>query len=90
MDQKKAHRIKYKSTKYLVPEGKLYKRSISLALLRCLQPSETKYALMKVHERICGDHVRKKVLAFKLLRQGYYWPTMQQDDKSFIMKCDTC
>lgn len=72
IDQKKGQKIKYKATWYLMYEGKLYKRSFSLPLLRCLSPSEADYALRKVHEGICGDHVEKKVLAYKLLRQDYY------------------
>ncbi|MCI53488.1 gypsy retrotransposon integrase-like protein, partial [Trifolium medium] len=29
-------------------------------------------------------------LARKALRAGYYWPTMQQDSKEHVKKCDKC
>ncbi|MCI67953.1 hypothetical protein A2U01_0089212, partial [Trifolium medium] len=29
-------------------------------------------------------------LAGKALRAGYYWPTMQEDSKEHVKKCDKC
>ncbi|PNX97897.1 hypothetical protein L195_g021134 [Trifolium pratense] len=29
-------------------------------------------------------------LARKTLRAGYYWPTMQDDAKDHVLKCDKC
>ncbi|KAK3023717.1 hypothetical protein RJ639_042727 [Escallonia herrerae] len=72
------------------PEGILYKKSFSLPYLRCLRPSESLYALQEVHERICGQHLGGRTLAQKILRQGYYWPTMQKDAIEFTRRCDQC
>ncbi|KAK3011208.1 hypothetical protein RJ639_011741 [Escallonia herrerae] len=44
----------------------------------------------EVHEGICGQHLGGHALAHKVLRQGYYWPTMQQDVMSYTKKCDAC
>ncbi|KAK2998485.1 hypothetical protein RJ639_023954 [Escallonia herrerae] len=72
------------------PEGILYKKSFSLPYLRCLRPSESLYALQEVHEGICGQHLGGRTLAQKILRQGYYWPTMQKDAIEFTRRCDQC
>ncbi|KAK3039752.1 hypothetical protein RJ639_027409 [Escallonia herrerae] len=48
------------------------------------------YALREVHEGICGQHLGGRALAHKVLRQGYYWPTMQQDAMSYTRKYDAC
>ncbi|KAK3002009.1 hypothetical protein RJ639_022183 [Escallonia herrerae] len=48
------------------------------------------YALREVHEGICGQHLGGKALAHKILRQGYYWPIMQQDPLEHTKKCDAC
>ncbi|KAK3029542.1 hypothetical protein RJ639_038501 [Escallonia herrerae] len=48
------------------------------------------YALREVHEGICGQHLGGRALAHKVLRQGHYWPTMQQDAMSYTTKCDAC
>ncbi|KAK3006248.1 hypothetical protein RJ639_016475 [Escallonia herrerae] len=49
-----------------------YKRSFCLPYLRCLHPSESLNALQEVHEGICGQHLGGRILAQKILRQGYY------------------
>ncbi|GAV76793.1 rve domain-containing protein, partial [Cephalotus follicularis] len=40
--------------------------------------------------RICGNHTGGRTLSHKLLRQGYYWPTMHQDAIDLVRKCDKC
>lgn len=88
LDRKEARKIKYKSSKYLLHQRKLYNRSFSLPLLWCLHPIETKYAPRKVHEGICDNHIGKKMLAYMLLQLSYYWPAMQQNAEDFDMQCD--
>ncbi|XP_074356553.1 uncharacterized protein LOC141696292 [Apium graveolens] len=40
---------------------------------------EGNYILGEVHEGNCGNHSGGGSLALKVLRQGYYWPTMKED-----------
>ena len=61
-----------------------------MPLLRCLRPSEADYALWEVHEGACGNHLGARSLSHKLLRQGYYWPTMHHDSIEYVKKCDRC
>ncbi|KAK3031413.1 hypothetical protein RJ639_037411 [Escallonia herrerae] len=56
----------------------------------CLRPSESLYALQEVHEGIRGQHLGGRTLAQKILRQGYYWPTMQKDAIEFTRRCHQC
>ncbi|KAK2998191.1 hypothetical protein RJ639_023764 [Escallonia herrerae] len=72
--------------RYALVEGTLHKKSFSLPYLRCLCPSESLYALQEVHEGICGQHLGGRTLAQKILRQGYYWPTMQKDAIEFTRR----
>ncbi|GKU99600.1 hypothetical protein SLEP1_g12423 [Rubroshorea leprosula] len=60
------------------------------ALLRCLTPYEAEYAVREVHEGVCGTHIGGKTLVRKLLRHGYYWPTMVEDVQNYVKKCPTC
>ncbi|KAK3022653.1 hypothetical protein RJ639_045419 [Escallonia herrerae] len=78
------------TARYAVVKSVLYKRSFSLPYLRCLTPIEADYALREVHEGICGQHLGRRALAHKILRQGYYWPTMQHDALEYTKKCDAC
>ena len=87
-DNLAVHKVKHQAPHYVLLDDKLYKRSYSLPLLKCLLPSKADYAMREVHEGICGNHLRGRVLAYKILRQGYYWPTMQEDAVQYVKWCD--
>ena len=72
----------------MMMNGHLYKRSFSLPLLKCLGPTDADYALREVHEEIYKNHLGGKSLAYKVLRQGYYWPTMKKDAAELIRRCE--
>eukprot|EP00253_Pinus_taeda_P030600 PITA_30600 len=42
------------------------------------------------HSSICGGHHYWKTTAHKILRAGYYWPTLFSDVCSFVRSCDKC
>ncbi|GAV62408.1 rve domain-containing protein/RVT_3 domain-containing protein, partial [Cephalotus follicularis] len=89
-DPAEARKLVYRANRFHIQDGILYKRSFSFPWLRCLNPSEADYALREVHEGICGNHTGGRTLSHKLLRQGYYWPTMHQDAINLVRKCDKC
>ena len=89
-DAKEARKLMNQASRYILYEGKLYKRSYSLPLLKCLRPSEADFALREVHEGVCGSHMGARSLSNKLLRQGYYWPTMYHDSVEYVRRCDRC
>ncbi|KAK3005307.1 hypothetical protein RJ639_016917 [Escallonia herrerae] len=89
-ERHEARNLRVKAARYALVEGTLYKKSFSLPYLRCLCPSESIYALQVVHEGISGQHLGGRTLAQKILRQGYYWPTMQRDAIEFTRRCDKC
>ncbi|XP_072076557.1 uncharacterized protein [Arachis hypogaea] len=43
------------------------------------------YVLKEVHEGCCSHHIGGKALARKLIRAGYYWPSMMKDSKEFFI-----
>ena len=54
----------------------LYKRGFSQPYLRCIEEEEAKYVLEEVHRGIYGDDMGVKSLVRKIMRAGYFWPTM--------------
>nr|GEU97964.1 sec14p-like phosphatidylinositol transfer family protein [Tanacetum cinerariifolium] len=38
----------------------------------------------EVHEGACGMHVGARSVVAKIMRQGYYWPTMHEDTKEVV------
>ncbi|MCS5023617.1 hypothetical protein L2V44_14070 [Staphylococcus aureus] len=35
-------------------------------------------------------HIAARSLMRKILRQGYYWPTIRKDTEEFVKTCDKC
>jgi len=62
----------------------------TIGYLKCIEEEEAKYVLEEVHGGVCGDHMGAKSLVKKIMRTGYFWPTMQQDAVEFMKKCDSC
>jgi ribonuclease HI len=90
LDPVEARKLKVRSTRFILIQGVLYKRGFSLPYLRCLDKAEAKYVMREVHEGICGNHSGARSLVHKLVRAGYYWPTMQKDAVSYVRACDKC
>ncbi|MCH80654.1 gypsy retrotransposon integrase-like protein [Trifolium medium] len=63
---------------------------MSIPLLKCLAGREALTVLQEVHEGIAGQHLGGRALTKKVLRAGYYWPSMGQDAKDFVKKCEKC
>ncbi|GKV09734.1 hypothetical protein SLEP1_g21190 [Rubroshorea leprosula] len=89
-DKSDAKLVRRRAAHFTLIDNRLYKRAASMPLLRCLTPYEAEYAVREVHEGVCGTHIGGKTLARKLLRHGYYWPTMVEDAQSYVKKCPTC
>ncbi|XP_024027145.1 uncharacterized protein LOC112093264 [Morus notabilis] len=89
-DKDDARRIRYRATRYLLYDGLLYRRGYSMPLQRCLNDSEAQEVLREIHEGGCGNHTGGQSLALKVLRQGYYWPTLKKDAFQYARRYDKC
>ena len=89
-DKNKARRIRIRAARYLILNNKLYRRSYSQPLLKCLAPEESQYVLAEIHEGIYGNHNGGRTIAHRALSQGYYWPSMLKQAKEYVQKCDKC
>ncbi|XP_065007552.1 uncharacterized protein LOC135638367 [Musa acuminata AAA Group] len=87
LDEVAARRLRRTHAWYAEESGRLYKRSFTHPLLRCLEPDEARTVLAETHEGVCGEHIGGRTLAHKILRQGYYWPTMCRDAKAYVQRC---
>ncbi|GAU12961.1 hypothetical protein TSUD_191520 [Trifolium subterraneum] len=87
-DAKEATKIQKRACSYVLLDDKLYRRGFSIPLLKCVEETRVELILQEIHEGINGQHVGGRSLARKALRAGYYWPTMQNDAKDHVLKCD--
>ncbi|MCH82193.1 gag-pol polyprotein [Trifolium medium] len=85
-DEKEVKMLQRKASSFCLMYGKLYKRGISIPLLKCIDEDDVDYVLREIYEGINGQHLGGRSLARKALRAGYYWPTMQQDAREHVKK----
>ncbi|VFQ94255.1 unnamed protein product [Cuscuta campestris] len=76
-------KVKLSAPRFQLLEGKLYKRSFGVPLLRCLTKSEAERVVAEVHEGVCAAHQMSRTLAQRIIMLGYYWPTMNMDCERF-------
>ena len=89
-EKEAVRKLKIQATRFVLIKDVLYKRGFSRPYLRCLGNEEADYVIREVHEEICGNHSGSRSLVHKLVRAGYYWPTMQKDAETYVKTCDKC
>ncbi|XP_015943830.1 uncharacterized protein LOC107468967 [Arachis duranensis] len=89
-DPKEEKRTKREAANYTVVTEQLYKRGLPQPLLKCVEPRDTEYILREIHEGCCGHHIGGKTLAQKVIRAGYFWPTVIRDSMQLVKNCDKC
>ena len=90
LNPEEAKKIQKRVARFTVLNDELYKRGFFQPYLRCIEEDEARYVLKEVYGGVCGDHIRHKSLVRKIMRAGYFWPTMQQDAADFVKRCDSC
>ena len=89
-EKKSTVQLKIKAGRFTMLNGTLYKRGFTLPLLKCVSPDEGNYILKEIHERVCENHSRSRVLAHKAVRAVFYWPNMSKDSVAIVRDCDKC
>ena len=90
-DGKEAVRkLKVQAARFVMMKDVLYKRGFFLPYLRCLGTEEANYAMREIHKCIYGNHSGARSLVHKLIRVGYYWPTMLKDVQAYVKSSDKC
>ena len=89
-DVDEAKKIRKRAARFTILNDVLYKRGFSMSYMKCVNDDKAKYILEEMHEGICGDHTGPKSLISKVIRTGYFWPTMQVDALELVKKCDKC
>ncbi|XP_027170432.1 uncharacterized protein LOC113770223 [Coffea eugenioides] len=78
------------SSKFFLNGEVVYKRTLDMGLLRCVDEDETEYLMKQVHSGVCGSHMNGHLLAKKIMRTEYLWLTMEHDCVVFVRKCIKC
>jgi len=69
---------------FLLIDQDLYRCGYTLPLLKCITLEQATYVMRKIHEGVCGTHSGARTMATTVLREGYYWLTVQGDCTKFV------
>jgi hypothetical protein len=83
-------RIRYQARQYIILGDTLYRRGIDSIFRRCLTFDEAEKALNDCHSGACGGHMSGYATAQKILRAGYFWPSLFNDCIIVVQKCHAC
>ncbi|XP_070009783.1 uncharacterized protein [Nicotiana sylvestris] len=78
------------SNHFFQSEGILYRRTPDLGLLRCVDAKEASKLLKEIHAGTCGPHMNDIVLSKKILKDGYFWMTMETNCIQYVQKSHQC
>ncbi|XP_057450405.1 uncharacterized protein LOC130741746 [Lotus japonicus] len=80
----------WEASHYTLLGDQLYMRGVGVSLLRCVSKEEAERIMFEVHEGVCASHVGGRSLAAKVLRAGFYWPSLRSDCMEYAKKCEKC
>jgi hypothetical protein len=89
-DVNEAKRLKHQSRNFILVGGQLYKKRISQPMLKCVTETEGIQILREVHSKTCVSHSGPRALAAKVIRQGFYWPTIICTMNRVTRSCKAC
>lgn len=79
-----------KAADYQLIAGQLYKLGPDEILRRCVVEHERPFILAEAHGGVAGGNYAGKATAQKILRAGFWWPTLHKDAKGYCQNCDVC
>jgi len=90
LDPKNRRALSLKSASFQLINDILFRKKIDGVFLRCLEKEESEKVLAKIHSGDGGGHFGEDTTAHKVLRDGYYWPTLFKDAHTLSRKCIIC
>jgi len=82
--------VKRNAWRYTLVYGNLFCHGYTHSILTCVSGDQCARIMVEIHEGICGSHVEGQALSLKVIRAGYYWPTMKEDCMKYAQRCEQC
>ena len=82
--------LRLKEAKYILTQDGLGWRNPDGIILKCVNVEESKTIIKEIHAGVCSGHYAPRTTAAKIMRAGYYWPTLFKDVHLFVRTCQEC
>eukprot|EP00253_Pinus_taeda_P029356 PITA_29356 len=90
LPHREKRKIIQQSARYSWISGCLFHTGLNQEIRRCIGEDQIYDVLKACHDGPCGGHFADKRTAHKVLRMGYYWPSIFKDAKKYVRACDSC
>jgi hypothetical protein len=90
LDPKKIRALRLRSTYFQLINDILFRKNFDGVFLRFLEKEESKKVLVELHSSDVGGHFGGDMTAHKVLRAGYYYPTLFKYSHTLAHKCIIC
>jgi hypothetical protein len=90
LDPKNRRALRLKYASFQLINDVLFRKNFDGVFLRCLEKEESEKVLSELHAGEAGGHFGGDTTAHKVLRDGYYWPTLFKDAHMLSRKCIIC
>ena len=87
---KQRRALHLKSALYHIIDGVLFRNNYDGVFLRCLEHEYAEKVVTELRDGPAGGHFLGDTTAHKILRAGYYWPTLFKYSHTHVRKCDAC
>lgn len=87
---KEKRRYYIQSIPYLLLYSIAFRKYFHVVLLRCIAVDQDDRVLHEFHEGSAGGHLSLRSTALKIMKGGYYWPSLFKDAHSWVRKCKEC
>jgi len=90
VEPEEGKKIKRNVARYTLVDGILFRHGFTHPILTCVSGDECTRIMVELHEGICGSHVGGRSLASKVIRAGFFWPTVREDYMRYAQRCKQC
>lgn len=88
--QKYTKEQRREASHYTLIDWELFRQGFTPPLHRCVTLDEYEGVMSEVHEGICVSHIRGRLPTNKVLRAGFYRPTLRRDCLEYVKRYEKC
>ena len=86
--EEERQKVRVNSRHFAVVGNRLFRREADGILRICASDVEVLDILEACHDSAYGRHFSGQLTGQKILRIGYFWPTLSKDSHDYVRKCD--
>jgi hypothetical protein len=89
-DPAKRRALRLKFASFHLVNGILFRQNFDGILMCCIEKDEAEKVLLELHVGEAGGNFGGNTTTHKVLRSGYYWPSLFRDAHALYHKCIIC